>query len=115
MQLGRRDTHYNCSGTFYYPSKTGNKVSAESKGGAGNMEAAGPRTMRGADVLKATELQVTEKGSSIHFLIPIPELPFNFIMKSLFPSAFLCDILLTALRYETQDVRSGLWVTPDQP
>lgn len=71
--------------------------------------------MRGTDVLKATELQVTEKGSSIHFLIPIPELPFNFIMKSLFPSAFLCDILLTALRYETQDARSGLWVTPDQP
>lgn len=38
MQLGGCDAHYNCPGVFYYPSKTGNKVSAESKGGAGNME-----------------------------------------------------------------------------
>lgn len=38
MQLGGRDARYNCSGVFYYPSKRGNKVSAESKDEGGNME-----------------------------------------------------------------------------
>lgn len=71
------------------------------------------RPVTTTDMLKDTELLVTELSQIIHILIPIPEFLFKLIIKSMcfFPYSFSCDISLhsgRALGFVTEDMHSGI-------
>lgn len=71
------------------------------------------RPVTTTDVLKVTELLVTELSQNIHMPIPISEFFFKLMIKSIFfsPTAFSCDIPLhsgRALGFVTEDMHSGV-------